>query len=214
MPPATVATRREKSTRSEIRRVHERVEQRVDAHEEHRLVGLELLDEAGEIARIDDQQPGAAQRGEQQAVRGQRKDMIERQCADVGHALELDLLEPRARLQHVGHHIAVREHGSLGDSGRAAGVLQEGQILVVEPRGQELEGAALLEHRAQPMCARDLPARHLLLHVTQQRIHDRTLGPAQQITDARDDHMAHVGRGQRLRERRGKILQHQHGGCA
>ena len=32
-------------------------------------------------------------------------------------------------LQHVGDHVAMREHGALGDAGRAAGVLQERDVV-------------------------------------------------------------------------------------
>ena len=37
--------------------------------------------------------------------------------------------DPRLGLQHVRADVAMREHGALGDPGRAAGVLQEGEVL-------------------------------------------------------------------------------------
>ncbi len=42
--------------------------------------------------------------------------------------------DPRARLQHVRDHVAMSEHRALGDAGRAAGVLQERDVVVRDRR--------------------------------------------------------------------------------
>jgi hypothetical protein len=46
------------------------------------------------------------------------------------------------------------------------------------------------------------------VYVAQHQIDDRTLGPVQHVADAGDDHLPHAGFRQRLRERRGEVLEH------
>ena len=43
--------------------------------------------------------------------------------------------DPRADLLHVGDHVRVGQHRALGDAGGAAGVLQEGDVVVPDRHG-------------------------------------------------------------------------------
>ena len=43
--------------------------------------------------------------------------------------------DPRRRLQHVRDHVAMREHRALRNAGRAAGVLQERDVVVSQRHG-------------------------------------------------------------------------------
>src|SRR5258707_14860508 len=63
-------------------RVQQAVVERVDGRKKADLVLLQFLDEARHVARVGDQQVGAAGTESQEVVRGQREDEIERRRAD------------------------------------------------------------------------------------------------------------------------------------
>ncbi len=65
--------------RFESRRVQQRIEQGVDAADEVELVFLQFRHECREIARIRDQHIAGPERQEGQAIRGERKNVVERQ---------------------------------------------------------------------------------------------------------------------------------------
>jgi hypothetical protein len=126
------------------RRVHQAVEQRVHAAQEIEAVFLQFGDEGRHVARIGDEHVTRAEGQESQAIRGQCKDVIERQRSyHDSRAARLHHREyPGGGLQHVGDHVAVGEHGRLGDAGGAAGVLQERDILRADRRRVELQAEA------------------------------------------------------------------------
>ena len=113
---------------------------------------LQLGDEGGEIARIGDEHVAPAEHDEQQAVRGEREDVIQRQRGDQRRGIARERRAyPLERLQHVRDHVAVREHGALGDAGGAAGVLQERDV-----RMRERDG--LHAHACEPAFSASLEA--------------------------------------------------------
>ena len=82
MPPPSVIFRALKSIVVEAGCVQQSVEQRVDAGDEGERILLQLRDHGGEVARVDDQHVLPAQAREQQAVRRQREDVIQRNRRD------------------------------------------------------------------------------------------------------------------------------------
>ena len=96
--------------------------------------------------------------------------------------------DPRRRLQHVRDHVAMSEHRALRDAGRAAGVLQERDVVVSQRhRRRSGRNCPCCEHVVEAQCARQLPARHLLAHVAHDQVDDRGLRPAELVADAGDD---------------------------
>lgn len=79
----------------------------------------------------------AAKAREDEAVNGQREDVIQRKRRDDRLFAQRGVAcHPWPRLQHVRHHVAVGEHGALGDARGAAGVLQEGHVVVTDLHGR------------------------------------------------------------------------------
>ena len=60
--------------------------------------------------------------------------MVERNSRNADHGLGLvnDGVKPYSSLLYVGQHVAVRQHGTFGDTRRSSGVLQKGQIVSLE----------------------------------------------------------------------------------
>ena len=81
----------------------------------------------------------------------------------------------------------MRQHRALGDARRAAGVLQERDVLGPERNGRQVLVPALAQRVRETHCARQAPLRHLLAHVAQHEVHDGRLREAEQVADARDD---------------------------
>jgi hypothetical protein len=102
--------------------------------------------------------------------------VVQRQRGDDDFFAELDVrTHPRRGLLHVCHEIAVREHRPLRHAGGAAGVLQEGDVVMGNLHGgQRLE---LSDHQCitEAHGALDFVVRHHLLHVAQHEIDDRAL---------------------------------------
>ena len=60
--------------------------------------------------------------------------MIERQGADIADIFRPSFapegnIQPQPHLLHIGKDIALHEHGTFGDAGGAACILQKGQII-------------------------------------------------------------------------------------
>src|SRR5690606_18931488 len=107
-------------------------EQRVYPSDGRKLSRGQGLHKGRDIARIEDQQVAAAQFDEGQAVRRERKDMVERERGDDALFAFLQIgRDPRVCLAHVSDQVAVSEHAPLGDTGGAAGILKASQVVVV-----------------------------------------------------------------------------------
>ena len=160
----------------EAGRVEQRIEQRVDAGDEGELHLRELLHEARHVAWVRDQHVVAADVGEHQHVRGEREDVVQRQRGDHRGILELrELRHECDHLQGVRDHVPVRQHRALGHARRAAGVLQESDVLAADLHRVERVRAALREHLGPADRVRQRPGRHHLLHATDHEVRDRAL---------------------------------------
>src|SRR5450631_1650263 len=184
--------------------VKQGIEQGVYATDEVEFVLLELLDEPREIPRVGDQYVACTQRQKGEAVRGEGKYMVERQGAndDAGTARPHRGKNPGGGLQHVGDHVAMGEHRRFGDTGRAAGVLQKGDVFRPERYRVELQAEAGRERALERLRPRHSPGRNLLADVPQHEVDDEAPRDSEQITDpghqdlleggARQDLLQHV----------------------
>ena len=191
----------------EIGIVEQGVEQRIDAgHYRHRVLAP-FLDEAGNVARIGNQQVAGADHQEGQAVRGQREDVIERQGGDDEFlAVPHHRLDPGVGLHDVGGDIAVTQHGALGNTGRTAGVLQEGDIVVIQRHRLPAMLPAACQRRLEADGTGQLPGRHQLLDVANDEVDQRALQAAEHFAHRRHDDMPDRGVGDDLLQRMGEVF--------
>ena len=187
----------------ELRVVQQPVVERVDGGQHVELVLAEFLDEARDVARVGDQQAHGADAHAEQAARGQREDVVERQRRDDRHALHLLALlerglQPGFVLQHVGDDVAVQQRGALRHAGGAAGVLQEGDVVALDVGLGQLQAPAGRDRVVELGGARQREGRHHLLHLAHHHVDDRALGEAEQIAHARQHDVLHGRLGQHL----------------
>ncbi len=122
-----------------FRRVEQAIEQSVHTRDKGEGNLAENFHKTLHVARVGDQYVDPSYRHEYQAVRGQCKDMIKRQCRDNDLGVQADAggNHPGLGLLHIGHQVAVRQHGALGYACRAPGILQESQVVMTQVyRGQ------------------------------------------------------------------------------
>ncbi len=89
---------------------------------------------------------------------------------------------------HVGDQVAVGQHRTLGHAGGTTGVLQEGDVVVVDLDRRKRVAAAQLERLLEADGALDVVVGHHLLDVLQHEVDDRALG-AEQVAQAGGDHV-------------------------
>ena len=188
------------------------VVQRVDRGEAVDLILLQLLDEALHVARIGDQQVDAAGAHRQQEAHRQREDVIERQRAhdedliDIRQQLQRRL-QPGIVLQHVGDDVAVQQSGALRHAGRAAGVLQERDVVRTDDRLDQLHLATSGDHVVERHRLRQIESRHHLLDAANHEIDDQAL-EAEHVAHGGDDHVLDRRLGDHLLNGAGKVFQH------
>ena len=101
----------------------------------------------------------------------------------------------------------MREHCTFGNAGGAAGVLQEGDVVVPDPDGREFSFGAAIQRIKQGQGAGDFPGRNHLLDVLDDEIDQPAFRHRQQIADLRADDVLDRRVGQDLLKRPGKILE-------
>jgi hypothetical protein len=116
--------------------------------------------------------------------------------------------DPRFDLHDVRHHVAVGEHGPLGDAGRAPCVLQKRHIVASERHFVERFRAARTQRRLEVDRTRDAPIGHQVLHVFHREIDEQPLRLGKQISHLSRDDAAHGRPVQHLLQRVREILQH------
>ena len=95
--------------------------------------------------------------------------------------------DPLVDLFQCGEEVGVREHRPLGDAGRAAGVLQEGNVVVGDRDRLERGEFALLERPSQRNCARQVPVRHHFFNALDREIEQPALRCRHHVADLRGD---------------------------
>ena len=197
-------------------RVEQAVEQRIDAGEHAEPHFRQFLDEARHIARIGDQQAHAAELDEHEAIRGQCKDVIQRNRGD--HDLLADsevAAEPGAGLQHVRDHVAMGQHRALGHARGAAGVLQERDIVVTDFDVRRRLQAAERQRVVETHFVVDLVWRHHLFHVPHDEVGDQRFRETEHVAErGRDYVLDHRCLRQNLRQRCGEVVEHDDGARA
>ena len=197
----------------EAGRVEQAVEQGIDPGDGGEARAVELLDEAGHVAWIGDQVVEAAQLHEHQSVRGQGEDVVQRQGGDDHFlaALELVGAHPGRGLLHVGHQVAVGEHGTLGHAGGAAGVLQEGDVVGLDVHRRQGVALACRQRIAEAHRAGDVVVGHHLLHVLEHEVDDRALGETEHVAQAGGDDLLEGGVGQHFLHGVAEVVDHHDG---
>ncbi len=129
----------------------------------HRLRGVEALAQQDEVAGSELAQQHA----------GQAIDVKERQDADdalLARAIEVAPARPRIVDRHRGGEVGVRQERALGRAGRAAGILDEGDIVLADlghRRRRRIIAEEIAERHDARVAAFDWPGRaerHLVAH--------------------------------------------------
>ncbi len=200
---------------AELLVVEERVVERVHRGHAGEFLVTDDHHHALHVARIGDQDVAPAESHEDQRVHGQRIDVIERQRREHRFDVAAQLtFGPRLRLQQVGDDVPVREHRAFGHAGGAAGVLQEGDVVVRGAHGRQRPRVADRERVEQRHRFRQVVLRHHLLHMAQHEIEQTSLqiqAVGEQIAETRHDDVLHFGAGQRVFDGLREVLEHDDG---
>ena len=174
-------------------------EQGVEADEAVEAPLPQFLDQRRQVARIGDQDVVVALDQHGHAVNGEGIDVIERQRRDhhLGAAAQV-FGHQHLALQHVGHQIAVGQHGALGDASGAAGVLQHGDVLGRRVGVDEIDVLALGHGIDEADGMGNAIGRHHLLDVADHGVDQQALEGRQQVADLGDDDVPDVGLRQHL----------------
>jgi hypothetical protein len=127
--------------------------------------------------------------------------------------------EPGFGLQRGGNHVVVGEHGALGQAGGAAGVLQEGNGIVVHRGRLQRPVVAVFQCSAErddgslPLGAleRQLECGHHFAQVAHSKRDPAAVPETQHIAQAGHHHMLHAGVVNHFFQRVGKVLQNDYG---
>ena len=197
----------------EFRRIEQRAVQRVDADEHRERVLLQVVDEGVHVPRVGHQH-GVRAELQQHEAGGQRIHVIQRQRTDEHFLAHHQVAgHPRRHLLHVGHQVAVRQDGALGDPRRAAGVLEKGRVLPVQRHVLQRQPVSGAQGCVEFGRARDLPVGHRMLHVAHHRVREEFLDHREQVADlGRDDgHLPARVLLEHLLQRVREVLQHHDG---
>lgn len=114
--------------------------------------------------------------------------------------------KPVAHLLEVGEEVAVREDGALGNAGRAARVLQEGDVGVVDLMGGEAVAAADLKRFVEADGVRERVFGHHLLYLAHDEVDERALEEREEVADGGRDDVLALRAGQGVLECLGEVL--------
>ncbi len=187
--------------------IEQRIEERVDAADHGELLLGQLAYEPRDVARVGDQDVLAADHHHVQAVHGEREDVIERQRGDDDRPLAIHRrLEPGFVLQERRDDVAMQEHRAFGHAGGAAGVLQEGEVIMGERRRRQLGARAFGERLLEGHRAGQIVRRHHLLHLAHHQIHHQALEP-EHLAERSHHHVLERRSRAYLLEHGGKVLE-------
>ncbi len=192
--------------------VEQRIEQGVHADQGGERMFCQRLDEAGDVAGIGDQQAARAEPEEDQATHRQGEYVVERQGDDddLG-ALFDERPHPRVALLQIGDEIAMREFGAFRRAGRAAGILQQSQIVRPEIDRPQRRPPAKAQGFGKRNRVFQVEARRRALHIFDDEINKLGAGRAEQVADPHGDDMPHGRAIDDLSQCAGEILQDDNG---
>ena len=124
------------------RRAQQGIVERGHAAEHRGSLAHEVAHQRRQVARVGHQHQARADRPAEQAADRERGDVVDRQ-GDQEHLLPGPQLAaiPGLQRQHLGGRGALGQHGALGDAGGAAGVLEEGDVVVADVHARGAGGA-------------------------------------------------------------------------
>lgn len=186
-------------------------EQGVQADEAGELPLAEVLEHRRQVARVGDQDVVVAGEHHRHAMEGEGIDVVQRQRRDEDLAALVEVgAHQRLALQHVGHQVAVGQHGALGDPGGAAGVLQHGDVVGLRRGFLERLAGAPGQRVGQLGGLRQAVGRHHLLDVLDHEVDDEALQRRQDVADFGDDHLLDAGLRQYALDQVGHVGQADH----
>lgn len=118
--------------------------------------------------------------------------------ADHRVTLGVELLHARPHLLHVGHQVAVGQHGALGHTRGAAGVLQHSDVIQAERRRLQAVARAVAQQVLEGDGLRQAVVGHHLLQMLDRRIDQRPAQRRQHVADLHLDQVLDRGVGQHL----------------
>jgi len=176
------------------------------------LLALERAQQVRDVARVRDQDVTASQVHAEHQADAEAEEVVQRHRAGQ-HQLLAGRYAPQGRavpglaLQQVGHQVAVQQHGAAADARRAAGVLQQRDVvgagigLGADQRPPVRDGVG------EGNRTRQIEGRHQPAHATRQVVDHGPLDRPEQVARGRDDDRAQGQLRQDLLQRVGDVLQ-------
>ncbi len=164
------------------------------------------------VARVRDQHDQRAALHAEHAADRQREDVIQRQRADDDElvllvAIVQARLHPHFGLQHVRDDVAMEQRRALRHTGRAAGVLQERDVVRSERDRLQRALRAGRQRVGEACRVRHFVGRDHLLDVADHEVRDGALREAEQVADAGHDDLLQLRLVDDLFERRREVLE-------
>ena len=129
-------------------------------------------------------------------MEGERVDVVQRQRGDENFTAFVQVrAHQRPALQHVGHQVAVGQHGTLGHASGAAGVLQHRHIVGLRVGLGYRLALAQCQRSVETHGLRQVVGRHHLLHVLDHAVDQHALDRRQQVGHFGDDDVPDLGLG-------------------
>ena len=157
--------------------IKQRVKQGVHPRHGGERIFRQLFHQARDIARVGDEDVLTTQFNKQQAVHGQRKDVIQRKRGD--HHLFARMQQRPVGGVHlfkVCQHIAVGEHGPFGDAGGPARILQKRKIFRDHFGFHILHTVARMQRAAEGDGVRQVVFWHQTFDVFDDKVNQRAFG--------------------------------------
>ena len=191
--------------------VRQAIEQRVHAREAVEDMFLQLLEHGIQVTRVGQQDILAPYLGAQHHVHGKGEDVVQRQRTDktdlvVQLATRQARLVPGLALQHVGQDVAMQQHGSLGHTGGAAGVLQRRQVIRPRRHLAQCRRSVARHGLVEAHGRGQLVGRHHLLDLAHHEVDQGSLETAHAVPHGGQHDVTHIGLRQTLLQRVGKVL--------
>ena len=200
----------------EVRVVGQPVKQGVDGRKTVHLVLGQLFEHRWQVTRIGDQDVFTASPHPEHHVHGERKNMVQRQranidgrlaCRQAGHRRDI----PGFGLQHVGDHIAVQQHSAFGHAGRAAGVLQHGDVVGLDVGPLQRTARTLRQRVIKAYRVRQVERRHHLLDVAHHIVDQCALEKPQLVAHCAQNDVLHGRVDDALVQGTGKVFDNDDG---
>ncbi len=205
----------EKSSVLELFVVQQRVEQGIYPGHGGERIFCQLFHQPRNIARVGDQQVLTAQFNKQQAVHGQRENVIQRQRRD--HQLFAAVQQRPVGcvdLLKVRQHVAVGQHRPFCHAGGTTGILQKRQIFGDHFRLDVLHPIARMQRAAEGDGVRQVVFWHQAFDVFDDKVNQRAFGGRELIPHARQDDVFHLGFVDHFFQRMGKVGHNDNRGTA